>query len=93
MGDSASLTAGAVANAHIDQRGATMAVHSLFGFGAAFFSPLVFGAVLDLAGGQDSVMAWGLGFVSLAVGGLVGFAGLALIHFAHRPHGRDATTP
>lgn len=84
MGDSASLTAGAVANAYPDQRGATMAVHSLLGFGAAFFAPLVFGAVLDLGGGQDSVAAWGLGFVSLAAGGLIGFTGLVLVHFARR---------
>lgn len=93
MGDSASLTAGAVANAHIDQRGATMAVHSLFGFGAAFFAPLVFGAVLDLGGGQDSVTAWGLGFVSLAAGGLVGFAGLALVHFARRRRESGVVAP
>ena len=33
-------------------RGATMAVHSMLGFGAGFVAPLVFGVVLDLAGAK-----------------------------------------
>ena len=37
IGDSASLTAGAVAAASENSRGATLAVHSTLGFGAAFF--------------------------------------------------------
>jgi len=63
-GDSATLTSGAVANAAPGQRGATMAVHSFVGFGGAFVGPLVFGAVLDLAGGGESLIAWGLAFAS-----------------------------
>jgi MFS family permease len=66
MADSAALTAGVVAAAHASERGATMAVYSLSGFGAAFVSPLVFGAVLDLAGGEMRDLAWGLAFASLA---------------------------
>jgi len=31
-----------------------MAVHSMLGFGAGFVAPLVFGVVLDLAGGKTS---------------------------------------
>ncbi|HET6492526.1 MAG TPA: hypothetical protein VFG44_06090, partial [Burkholderiales bacterium] len=69
LGDSAALTSGAVASAHPDERGATMAVYSFSGFSAAFLAPLVFGAVLDLAGGNRSLTAWGLGFASIGVFG------------------------
>ena len=68
MGDSSVLTAGAVARAAPGRRGATMAVHALLGFGAGVVSPLAFGAVLDLAGGGDSRLAWGLAFALLGLG-------------------------
>ena len=67
MGDSSALTAGAVANALPGRRGATMAVHALFGFGAGILSPLAFGAVLDLAGGAEQILSWGLAFALLAL--------------------------
>lgn len=67
MVNSASLTAGTVGAAAPGQRGATMAVHSGIGFLGAFVGPIVFGAVLDLAGGGASVVAWGLAFASLGV--------------------------
>jgi len=41
-----------------------MAVHSFIGFAGAFAGPLVFGVVLDLAGGRESLLAWGLAFAS-----------------------------
>lgn len=69
LGDSAALTSGAVASAPPDQRGATMAVYSFLGFSSAMFAPLVFGVVLDLAGGNRSVVAWGLAFASIGVFG------------------------
>jgi MFS family permease len=71
MSDSASLTAGVVASATPTHRGATMGLYSLAGFGAGFVAPLVFGVVLDLAGGATSRLAWGLAFPMLALGGLV----------------------
>jgi MFS family permease len=71
LGDSAALTAGAVASAHPDERGATMAIYSFLGFSSAFFAPLVFGAVLDLAGGNRSLSAWGLAFASIGVFGVL----------------------
>jgi MFS family permease len=67
MVDSASLTAGTVGAAAAGQRGATMAVHSSIGFLGAFGGPIVFGVVLDLAGGTDSVVGWGLAFASLGI--------------------------
>jgi MFS family permease len=69
LGDSAALTSGAIASAPPDQRGATMAVYSFVGFSSAVFAPLLFGVVLDLAGGNRSVVAWGLAFASIGVFG------------------------
>jgi MFS family permease len=71
MGDSSALTAGVVARSDERIQGATMAVHSMLGFGAGFIAPLVFGAVLDLAGGNARPAAWGFAFASLGVGGAV----------------------
>jgi nitrate/nitrite transporter NarK len=70
MGDSSALTAGLVTRIDERIRGAAMAVHSMLGFGAGFFAPLVFGAVLDVAGGNSSPFAWGLAFVSLGAGAI-----------------------
>ncbi len=70
MGDSSALTAGLVTRIDERIRGAAMAVHSMLGFGAGFLAPLVFGAVLDLAGGNSSAFAWGLAFVSLGAGAI-----------------------
>jgi len=75
MGDSSALTAGVVTRASERIRGATMAVHSMLGFGAGFVAPLVFGVVLDLAGGKASRTAWGFAFVTLGAGAIV-MAGL-----------------
>jgi MFS family permease len=62
--DSASITAGVLAHAAPGGRGATMAVHSFIGFSGAFVGPIAFGGVLDLAGGGDSALSWGLAFLS-----------------------------
>jgi MFS family permease len=69
LGDSAALTAGAIGSAHPDQRGAMMAAYSFIGFSAALMAPLVFGVVLDLAGGNRSTLAWGLAYTSLGIVG------------------------
>lgn len=71
MSDSSTLTAGMVAAADPRLKGVTMAVHSTLGFGAGFVSPLVFGAALDLAGGNRSITAWGIAFATLGAGALV----------------------
>jgi len=70
MGDSSALTAGVVARSQEHMRGATMAVYSMLGFGAGFAAPLVFGIVLDLAGGNASAAAWGFAYASLGIGGI-----------------------
>ena len=69
--DSASLTAGAVERALPGQRGATMAMHSLLGFGAASLGPLAFGTALDI-GGDAAASSWTAGFAILGLGVLAG---------------------
>ena len=63
--DSASLTAGTVGSADPARRGATLAVHSMLGYGGGFLGPLAIGWTLDLAGGM-SPLAWGLAFSMVA---------------------------
>lgn len=71
LGDSGALTSGAVASTPPEMRGAMMAVYSFIGFSTAFFAPLVFGLTLDLAGGNQSVTAWGLAFASIGIFGVL----------------------
>jgi MFS family permease len=71
LGDSAALTSGAIASAPPETRGATMAVYSFIGFSSACLAPLVFGLVLDLAGGNRSITAWGLAFASIGIFGVL----------------------
>ncbi len=78
MLDSATLTAGAVAVAEPGRRGATMAVHAAIGFGCAGIGPVVFGLVLDRAGGANDAFAWWIGFALLALAGLIGPLALTL---------------
>jgi len=71
--DSSALTAGTVQAADPALRGATMGLHSMFGYAGGFVGPLLAGVVLDLAGG-DGVAAWGLAFGHVALIMLAGFA-------------------
>jgi MFS family permease len=77
LGDSASLTAGAVANAPAGSRGTTLAVHSTLGFGAAFLGPLAVGMVLDMWRGNAG-FAWGMAFVCMGAGCALGPLALRL---------------
>lgn len=71
-GDSATITAGAVAAADPRYRGSTMAFYSLIGFIGSFIGPLLFGVVLDLGGGSDVPLAWGMAFSAMALTILLG---------------------
>ena len=71
MADSAALTAGLIAAADPLRRGAAMAVYSMFGFGAGFLGPLLFGTVLDAGGGHLSATAWLFACGSLGLGSLL----------------------
>lgn len=70
--DSGSLTAGMSAAAAPGMRGATMAMHSMIGFGVSAFAGWLVGAALDAAGGADRPAAWLAGFSVLAAGILCG---------------------
>jgi MFS family permease len=71
LGDSAALTSGAIAAAPPDTRGATMAAYSFIGFSSACLAPLIFGMVLDVGGGNRSLLAWGLAFASIGIFGVL----------------------
>jgi MFS family permease len=77
--DSAALTAGTVAAADKDKRGATMGLHSMCGYAGGFVGPPLAGFILDLAG-RDRLLGWVLAFGHLAVITLLGLA--ALLWFA-----------
>jgi len=77
--DSSALTAGTVAAADKEHRGATMGLHSMCGYAGGFIAPPLVGFVLDLAG-HDNVAGWGLAFGQFAIITLAGMA--VLLHFA-----------
>lgn len=64
--DSSALTAGTVMAADPKIRGATMGLHSMFGYAGGFFGPLGVGLALDLAG-SNVTLGWGLAFGHVAL--------------------------
>jgi len=72
---SGALGGGAVAASDPQLRGATMALFAVGNGLGGFVGPVLFGAVLDLSGGGQSIVGWGLAFagigVVVAIGGLV----------------------
>jgi len=76
MADSAALTGGAVLAAVPSQKGATLAVHTILGFGGGFLGPLAVGAVMDFAGGEGSKLAWGLAFLTMGLGSAAALAAI-----------------
>jgi predicted MFS family arabinose efflux permease len=78
MGDSGSLTAGTAGAAAAGYGGATLALHSILGFGGAFFGPLAVGLVLDIVNGDGaaSTLGWGLAFITMGLGSAAGGIGL-----------------
>ena len=81
--DSASITAGAVANAPPGYRGATMALHACIGFMGAFLGPLAVGVVLDLSGGGATAVSWGLAFICFGLGVAMGPLALSILGRRH----------
>lgn len=71
MADSATLTAGLIAAARPEERGATMGVYSLVGFCGGMLGPALFGGALDLAGGATSMAAWIAAYAVIGAGGLL----------------------
>jgi MFS family permease len=82
LADSATLTAGFVAAAPPELRGAAMGVYSLAGFAGGMLGPTLFGTALDFAGGADRHAAWVWAYAALGVGG---FAAPLIVRLAGRP--------
>jgi MFS family permease len=68
MAESGTLTAGLVASAPAELRGAALGLYSLVGFGGGFLGPVVLGAALDAAGGAHSKAAWIAGYAAVGAG-------------------------
>jgi len=68
MCDSAALTAGLVAAAPAELRGAAMGFYSLIGFAGGMLGPMLFGAALDLAGGAQAPRAWVFAYAAIGAG-------------------------
>jgi MFS family permease len=68
MAESGTLTAGLVAAAPEELRGAAMGLYSLAGFAGGLLGPIVFGGALDSAGGAASSVAWVAGYAAIGAG-------------------------
>ena len=68
MAESATLTAGLVAAAPAQLRGAALGLYSLAGFSGGMVGPALFGLALDLAGGTASLLAWAWGYAAIGAG-------------------------
>ena len=68
MAESATLTAGMVAAAPADLRGAAMGLYSLTGFAGGMLGPVVFGVALDSAGGERAALAWPIAYGAIGAG-------------------------
>lgn len=64
--DSGTINTGLFAAAHPERRGAFLALHAISGFGASAISPVLFGFLLDLAGGSGRALAWIIAFAAQA---------------------------
>ena len=68
MAESGTLTAGLVAAAPGELRGAALGLYSLAGFGAGLAGPVLFGAALDAAGGAAGHAAWIFAYAAIGAG-------------------------
>jgi MFS family permease len=68
MAESGTLTAGLVAAAPAELRGAALGLYSLLGFAGGLLGPVVFGAALDAAGGANSHLAWIAAYAAIGAG-------------------------
>jgi MFS family permease len=68
MAESGTLTAGLVAAAPAELRGAALGLYSLAGFAGGMLGPVVFGAALDAVGGAAAPAAWIAGYAAIGAG-------------------------
>lgn len=71
MAESGTLTAGLVAAAPGELRGAAMGLYSLLGFAGGMLGPVVFGTALDAGGGAARPGAWVLAYAATGAGCLL----------------------
>ena len=64
--DSGTINTGLFAATDPGRRGAFLAIHAVSGFGAAAVAPVLFGLLLDVAGGNHRTLAWIIAFASQA---------------------------
>ena len=70
--DSGALTSGVTAAADPRFRGATLALHSMVGFGLSALGGWVVGVAIDAAGGPESARGWMAAFLVMGAGILLG---------------------
>jgi MFS family permease len=70
--DSGALTSGVSAAAEPHVRGATLALHSMVGFGLSALGGWSVGVAIDVAGGPESTLGWMAAFMVMAAGILLG---------------------
>jgi MFS family permease len=70
--DSGALTSGVTAAAEPRYRGATLALHSMIGFGLSALGGWAVGAAIDAAGGSASAHGWRAAFLVMGAGILLG---------------------
>lgn len=75
--DTGALSAGTVSVAVPAQRGGTMAVHAFIGFLGGLAGPTAVGLALDLAGGENDPIAWGVAYAVMTLGSV--FAAVVLL--------------
>ena len=68
MAESGTLTAGLVAAAPLELRGAAMGLYSLLGFGGGLLGPMVFGAALDATGRGTTGWSWIAAYAAIGAG-------------------------
>src|SRR5204863_2379862 len=68
MAESGTLTAGLVAAAPAELRGAAMGLYSLTGFAGGMLGPVVFGAALDVASGAGKLASWAIAYAAIGAG-------------------------
>ncbi|MFN3743572.1 MAG: MFS transporter [Hyphomicrobiaceae bacterium] len=71
-GDSGALTSGMAMSAVPAERGATMALHSMIGFGMAALGGTAVGLAIDAAGGAQSDIGWTAAFMVMGLGTILG---------------------
>jgi predicted MFS family arabinose efflux permease len=70
--DSGALTSGVTAAADAQYRGATLALHSMVGFGLSALGGWAVGVAIDAAGGANSAHGWTAAFLVMGGGILLG---------------------